>query len=76
MNFSKGVQRYKNYLSSASSSLDYGFGYDLYEAPSDMQLQTGNFNGYKNLFEQLTQLDHNLDMNAKLTLFLIKPTKT
>lgn len=45
----RAVQGYQNYLSYASSELDYGFGYNLYLAPSDMQFHIVDIKEYSKL---------------------------
>ena len=61
------ITRYQNTLKYARSKVDYVFGFGLYMAPSNMELQIGTIEGYNNKIILSTH-DQKLWWNATVNL--------
>jgi hypothetical protein len=70
------VRRYQDVLRYAGSQVDFIFGFGLYMAPSDMQLQIGRVNGYNNEIVIATAEGHTLGLNAGFNAERIVPIST
>jgi hypothetical protein len=70
------VVRYQDVLQYAGSQVDFIFGFGLYMAPSDMQLQIGRVAGYNNEIIIATAEGLTLGRNAGLNAERIVPIST